>query len=203
MLADISKVVILTERLIGFLFNEKIMEVKQVLRKQVLDIRKGLSKDEIIERSRQIVLNIISSSEYKNAECIYAYMSVRGEVDVTSLIEAAWRAGKRVAVPKVVDKDLIFYYIKSFEELDSGSFGIREPKAGLKEASAEDALLIIPGVAFDKSGHRIGYGGGFYDRYLEKHTGHFIIAPAYDFQVKEVIAPEEHDIGVDMVVSER
>ncbi len=180
-----------------------IVQSKNVLRKQVLDIRKGLSDEEIIERSRQIVLNIISSSEYKNAECIYAYMPVRGEVDVTSLIEAAWRAGKRVAVPKVIDRDLIFYYIKSFGELDTGSFGIREPKDGLEEALCENALLIIPGVAFDKSGHRIGYGGGFYDRYLEMHTGHFIMAPAYDFQVKEVIATEEHDIVVDMVVSER
>lgn len=178
------------------------MEVKQFLRRRMLDMRKALTLGQIAEKSRRIVDNILLTEKYKNAHCIYAYVPAKGEVDVTSLIEAAWRDGRKVAVPKVMDKDLIFYYIMSFNDLESGYFGILEPKEGLEEASCEDALLIIPGVAFDKKGHRIGYGGGFYDRYLEKHTKHFVMAPAYDFQVQEEIITEEHDIGVDMVVSE-
>jgi len=176
---------------------------KRVLRKQVLNIRKALTAEQIAEKSARIITNVLATAEYNNTTCIYVYMPAKGEVDVTSLIEAAWRDGKKVAVPKVIDKDMIFYYIKSFDDLESGYFGILEPKDGLEAATCENALLIIPGVAFDKAGHRIGYGGGFYDRYLEKHTGHFVMAPAYDFQVVDKIAVEEHDIGVDMVVSER
>ncbi len=182
---------------------DKGFEEKQLLRKQVLSIRKALTPEQIVEKSERIITNVLAIAEYQNTTCIYAYIPAKGEVDVTSLIEAAWRDGKKVAVPKVVEKDLIFYYINNYDDLESGYFGINEPKAGLEVASCEDALLIIPGVAFDKDGHRIGYGGGFYDRYLEKHTGHFVMAPAYDFQVVDKIAVEEHDIGVDMVVSER
>jgi len=176
---------------------------KGMLRKQILSIRKKLAPEWIVEKSKSIVSNILVTYEYINAPCIYVYMPAKGEVDVSTLIEAAWRDGKRVAVPKVIDKDMIFYYIKSFDDLESGYFGILEPREGLEAAACEDALLIIPGVAFDKDGHRIGYGGGFYDRYLEEHIGHFVMAPAYDFQVVDKIAVEEHDIGVDMVVSER
>ena len=177
-----------------------IIQEKTALRKQILAQRKALSPEQIAQKSSQIISKIIETSEYKKSECIYAYMPIRGEADMTLLIEKAWRDGKRVAVPRVAGKELIFYYIKSFDELDMGSFGIREPKDGLEEASCEDALLIIPGVVFDKSGHRIGYGGGFYDRYLEAHTRHLIVAPAYDFQVKDKIITQEHDISVDMVI---
>ncbi|MBO5227406.1 MAG: 5-formyltetrahydrofolate cyclo-ligase [Lachnospiraceae bacterium] len=179
------------------------MHDKITLRKQILSMRKGLTSKQIKEKSVRVIENIIVTAEYKNATCIYAYMPAKGEVDVTSLIEEAWHDGKKVAVPKVIDKDMIFYYIKSFDDLESGYFGILEPKEGLEAAACENALLIIPGVAFDKEGHRIGYGGGFYDRYLEEHAGHFVMAPAYDFQVVDRIVVEEHDIGVDMVVSER
>lgn len=182
---------------------EDITNQKKALRKEVLNIRKNLTCEEVEIKSRDIVNRIIESDVYKQAECIYAYMPLNKEVDVTMLIEDAWQKGKRVAVPKVHGKDMVFYYIESFDELAEGSFGIREPREGLRVAAEEEALLIIPGVVFDVKGHRIGYGGGFYDRYREKHNRHFALAPAYDFQVKEHIVSEEHDIVVDMLIFDK
>lgn len=182
--------------------NCSCVEAKQTLRKMVIDVRKALTPAQILERSRRIAEDIMLTDEYKKADCIYAYMPAKGEVDVTLLIDAAWCEGKRVAVPKVIDKELFFYYINSYDELCKGCFGIQEPVEGLEIAECNDALLIIPGVAFDRKGHRIGYGGGFYDRYLCKHTEHFVMAPAYDFQVFDEILTEAHDISVNMVVSD-
>ena len=89
---------------------------------------------------------------------------------MTGSIEKAWADGKEIAVPKVQGLDMIFYKLTDFAQLEPGYYGIPEPVSG-EIVQWEDALMIMPGVAFDRQNHRVGYGGGFYDRYLEKHPG--------------------------------
>lgn len=177
-------------------------DTKQAFRKLMLEQRKNMLLSDVEEKSKAIVSNILSTTEYKNADCIYAYISTRNEVDLANLIEAAWTDGKRIAVPRVCGQDMSFYYIESYADLEKGNFGISEPKDGAMQAEEKDALMLIPGVAYDKTGNRIGYGGGYYDRYLSGVHNHYIIAPAYEFQIVDTLVSEKHDIQVDEIISE-
>ena len=107
-----------------------------------------------------------------------------------------------VAVPRVSGQNMFFFYVESYNDLTKGNFGILEPKDSAMQAEEKDALMIIPGVAYDKTGNRIGYGGGYYDRYLAGEHDHYIIAPAYGFQIVDSLISEEHDIQVDEIISE-
>lgn len=153
--------------------------------------------------SLKILEHVQGLLEYQKAEVIYAYMDCRHEVETRDLIQAAWKAGKRVAVPKVKGQEMQFYYISSFQDdLEAGSFGIQEPKEQ-NPAREEHALLLMPGVAFDGECHRVGYGGGFYDRFLETHPRLTTLALAFEFQVKEAVPFEEFDIRPARVVTEK
>ncbi|MBE5949565.1 MAG: 5-formyltetrahydrofolate cyclo-ligase [Lachnospiraceae bacterium] len=175
---------------------------KKELRKQMLEYRRGLSAEEVSKKSKSIVDKILTTDSYKKASCIYAYISTRNEVDLQALIEDAWMEGKRVAVPRVCGQDMSFYYIESYTDLAKGNFGIWEPKEDTIRAEEKDALVLIPGVAYDEAGNRIGYGGGYYDRYLSGVHNHYIIAPAYEFQIVDTLVSEKHDIQVDEIISE-
>ena len=156
---------------------------KAELRKSILERRKNMSQEEVAEKSRNIVKQILALDEYKEADCIYAYISTRNEVDLTELIETAGVSGKRIAVPRVSGYYMDFYYISSFSDLVKGNFGIFEPADYTVKANERDAFVLIPGVVYDKSGNRIGYGGGYYDKYFAEGHSHYIVAPAYEFQV--------------------
>ena len=116
-------------------------------------------------------------------------------------MEEAWKLLKRVAAPKVHGEDMDYFYIRSMEDLEPGYFQIPEPKEGLAKAEEEDALVIVPGVAFDSHLHRCGYGKGFYDRYLKAHPHHTAIAIALEFQVVEEVPSEQFDVCPDMLVT--
>ena len=102
---------------------------------------------------------VITLPEYKDAKRILAYADYNHEVMTGFIIEAAWRDGKEVAVPKVVGQDMVFYKLTDFAQLEKGYFGIPEPARG-EIVQWEDAMMVMPGVAFDKENHRVGYGGG-------------------------------------------
>lgn len=178
------------------------MADKKEIRKIVKDRRNERTNQQIQDMSHRIAQRIVAMSEFEKASCIYAYIDYNHEVMTDEIIEKAWAAGKRVAVPKVVDKDLIWYYITTSEDVESGYMGIREPKTDLPLANETDAFFIMPGVAFDKTCHRVGYGGGFYDRYLEKPNTHYKVALSFSFQIFDTVPFEVHDILPDIVVSE-
>jgi glutamate-5-semialdehyde dehydrogenase len=179
----------------------KNMEKKEI-RKQISGLRKELSSAQLREDSLHICEQVMSLDAYRRADTVYVYIDCKGEVSTRPLIEAAWRDGKKVAAPRVSGKDMVFGYIRSYEDLAPGSFGIPEP-AVIEQAEDEHALLIVPGVAFDSERHRCGYGGGFYDRYLMTHTGHTTVALAFEFQMVEQIPSEVHDICPMYLVTER
>ena len=179
------------------------MVSKKEIRKYIFAQRKEISIEEVEKNSRLICDTVTSLPEFLAAECVYAYADYNKEVSTRGIIEEAWKAGKRVAVPKVTGAhEMKYYYITSFDQLSPGYFQIPEPEEGA-EAQEENAFLIVPGVAFDKNRHRAGYGQGFYDRYLSMHPKHKTAAIAFEFQIVEEIPAEATDIFPDKVVTEK
>ncbi len=177
------------------------METKKAIRKEIAARRKAAEESFLREASRKIAETVVALPEFQEASCIYTYIDYNHEVETRPVIEAAWRAGKQVAVPKVEGKDMTFYLLENYDQLKAGYFGIPEPERGIP-ADCPDALMIMPGVAFDPCCGRVGYGGGFYDRYLEKHTAHRKVAVAFSFQILSEVPGEETDISPDLVVTE-
>ncbi|MDD6188873.1 MAG: 5-formyltetrahydrofolate cyclo-ligase [Clostridiales bacterium] len=176
---------------------------KKEIRSMIREKKKQLTPDEIREYSEKVCSILINEPVYKNARVIYPYLAYNQEIITDTLIERAWLDGKEVAVPKCGDNNSMeFYRIGSFEEVAPGYCDIPEPIGG-DRADDSEALILMPGLAFDMSFNRIGYGGGFYDRYLDRKPGcRFVkVAFAYDFQLLEHIDAEEHDHKVDIIVT--
>lgn len=175
---------------------------KKIIRKEIRAERAAHTDEKIHRMSLEALNRFLKLSEYQKAKVIYAYMDCKHEVETRDLIRAAWSEGKRVAVPKVIGEEMKFFYITSFEkDLEDGYFGIKEPREE-NPAEEENALLLMPGVAFDEQCHRIGYGGGFYDRYLEAHPGLVTVALAFEFQIRNEVPYETFDIQPSKIVTE-
>ena len=180
----------------------KNMEEKKQIRKQIFAARKAHTDAQIEDWSRMITDRVTTLPEYKDAKRILAYADYNHEVMTDFIIEAAWRDGKEVAVPKVVGQDMVFYKLTDFAQLEKGYFGIPEPARG-EIVQWEDAMMVMPGVAFDKENHRVGYGGGFYDRFLEKHPQVRRVAVAFEFQMLPEVPTEPTDISPEIIVTEK
>lgn len=206
---------------------------KQAVRKESLQMRDALTEQERNGRSLEIVKKLTSLCCYQMADVLLTYVSYRSEVDTLRLIRQALLEGKRVFVPKVQGMEMEFYRITDLSELQTGYRGILEPEAGAGASYGEylngmqgshpetfsraametipHILLCMPGAAFDRKRHRIGYGGGFFDRYLERLAAYrkkgliqfTTIALAYACQIWEEVPWESHDVLPDMVLTEQ
>ncbi|MBI5225329.1 5-formyltetrahydrofolate cyclo-ligase [Candidatus Micrarchaeota archaeon] len=174
--------------------------MKQKLRKEALEIRKKLSAYEKKELEGKIIGMLISSRDFKSAKTIMLYFPVHNEVDCAIAIEDAMKTGKIVCCPCIEGNEIVAREIGG--KLQKSKFGVLEPFDGKIIAPDEIDLVIVPGVAFDRRGGRIGYGQGFYDRFLKK-TSAKKIALAYGFQVGRAFANESHDVPVDKIVTEK
>lgn len=179
------------------------MQEKKEIRKKVREFRKAHTDEQIKDLSHQVAERIFAIPEYQQASCVYAYMDYKHEVMTGEIITHSWELGKRVAVPRVTGQELVWYYIRSWEDLESGYDGILEPRTDLDVADERDAFFVMPGVAFDRDHHRVGYGGGFYDRYLEKPNTHYTAAIAFEFQLFDAVPFEAHDILPRAIVTEK
>ena len=178
------------------------METKQSIRKQIFRLR-GQATDAQVHRDSLVILDkLVDTDIYRNAGQIFAYVDCRREVETHDLILQCMEDGKEVAVPKVRGRDMDFYRLTDFGQLEPGYFGIPEPARG-EIVTWEDALVIVPGVAFDPARHRVGYGQGFYDRYLSTHSLHPTAALAFSFQIVDQAPWEPTDILPDMVITEK
>lgn len=163
-----------------------------------------------------ICYRLMALDEYKNADSIFVYADYNKEVKTGAIIADALRQGKKVALPRVYNMEMTgdgkpekymkFHYITSMDDLETGYRGIREPRAELTCADMDtsDALIIMPIVGFDEERNRVGYGGGFYDKYLGSHSFKKKIGVAYDEQkVDKVEGADSHDIKPDMIVTQK
>lgn len=175
---------------------------KKEIRALIKAQKAKLTTLEICSESRPVIDKVIESLEFLEAEVIYIYMEYNQEIITHAIMQKAWEMGKRVAVPKVISKIMQFYYIENFNDVIPGYMGILEPIEYIM-ANEQKALVIMPGLAYDREFNRIGYGGGFYDGFFATHTDvEFIkMALCYDFQVVDKIEAEEHDYKVDIIVT--
>lgn len=182
------------------------------LRKHALSLRNMLSEEERANKSLEITKILSGCDMYQKARTLLMYASYQTEVSTFLIMERALAQKKQVFVPKVRGNQMEFYRIFSIENLKPGFRGIWEPEgntevwSGKREngiAEHEHALLVAPGVAFDRFGHRIGYGGGFYDRFLGSipvPERPCCIGLCFACQLVGQIEPEEHDVAMDLVI---
>lgn len=173
---------------------------KKELRSAIRMRKRAMTEEEIVTRSAALVQLFLASDFYKNAKTIYGYLPYNQEVRTVPILEQAIRDGKQVAVPKVYGDEMRFLYITDLTQVEKGYAGIPEPIADEPVAHDETALVLMPGLAFDAQGHRMGYGGGFYDRFLEQEPNHPTLALCYEFQMLPYLETEAHDIPVDCVL---
>jgi 5-formyltetrahydrofolate cyclo-ligase len=173
---------------------------KSRLRKQLLDARDSLSLDFINITSKQIQDNLRKVDFFRNAKSVGAYYSIGSEVKTQDILQEILKSGKDLALPKVVKKDLVFKKIKSISDLEEGNFSVMEPKDYCEDMKKIE-VIIVPAIALTREGHRLGYGFGYYDRYL---SGKKLktIALSYSKQVIRSFPHSDHDVRIDCIVTE-
>lgn len=173
---------------------------KKALRKEIRDKKRAMTSEQIESASARLAELFLNSDAYRGAKTIYGYLPYNQEVRTVPILEQAVRDGKQVAVPKVYGEEMRFILMEDLSKVAIGYAGIPEPVEDGPVAQDETALVLMPGLAFDPAGHRIGYGGGFYDKFLEKEPDHPTVALCYDFQMLPHLETDAHDIPVDLVI---
>jgi len=173
---------------------------KKELRRSIRERKRAMTEEEIVSRSEKLGQLFVESTAYKNAKTIYGYLPYNQEVRTVPMLEQALRDGKRVAVPKCYGDEMKFIFMDDLSKVEKGYANIPEPIADGPVADDETALVLMPGLAFDPEGHRCGYGGGFYDKFLSAEPSHPTLALCYEFQMLPYLETEAHDIPVDCVL---
>ena len=170
------------------------------LRSHIRSLKRQMTEEQITEKSKVLCSLFTATDAYRNAKTIYGYMSYNQEVRTLPILEQALRDGKRVAIPKCYGDEMRFIYMNDLSLVEKSNCGIPEPVADGPVADDETALVLMPGLVFDPHGHRIGYGGGFYDKFLAAEPDHPTVALCFDFQVLPHLDTEKFDIPVDQVL---
>lgn len=156
--------------------------------------------------SKEICNNFLMSDEYKSCKTLLCYIAFNGEVDTSFIISRALSDGKTVGVPVCLDKNgkMEFYKIDSFDDLHNGTFGISEPDVAEEKriVDFEDCIIVVPALCFDEFGNRLGYGRGYYDRYLQNHSL-ISFGLCYNMLIIDYVVNDAYDKRVDFVVSEK
>ena len=181
-------------------------EEKVRLRKQIIEHMNSLSEEQYTTLSEQIAFSLYAQKEWAEAKTIGITLSMENEVNTYPIIEKAWEEGKKVVVPKCnkETRTMSFRKISNFDQLKTVYMNLREPIPELtEEVNADEIdLQIVPGVAYTERGERIGYGGGYYDRYLVHYKGK-TLSLAYDFQMVKQIPVEPFDKNVEKIITEK
>lgn len=177
--------------------------MKSELRKQVLQEMKALPREQKQFIDQTLTERLLQHPFYQEAKIIATYLSFPHEFQTQELIEQALRDGKKVLIPKTYPKGRMDFVVYDPQQLVKTSFGLLEPQGDLEVVDASQIDLIhVPGLAFTTEGYRIGYGGGYYDRYLENFSGH-TLSTVYPCQIRD-FSPENHDIPVqEVLIDER
>lgn len=181
----------------------EIIEKKAALRKELRAKRRALSPDEVTKASEAVADKVTALPEFSSAELILSYMPAKNELDVSLINRAARAAGKKLAFPLCIENGGLRLLVPEDENAFTvGSYGIMEPDAARSEEVTAEALelIIVPAVAFTRGLRRLGQGGGYYDRLLEK-THAITVGVGYDFQLLDELPLEPHDRSLDIAVT--
>ncbi|WP_088102463.1 5-formyltetrahydrofolate cyclo-ligase [Halalkalibacter urbisdiaboli] len=180
------------------------MDEKKSLRMKTIARLNALSNDVYLTQSANIAEQLFKQDYWKEAHVIGITLSRKKEVSTEAIIKNAWNSNKRVAVPRVnvETHEMDFYFITSYDEVEETFFQLREPKVEECPFVSPDQIdtLIVPGLAFDLKGSRLGFGGGYYDRYLPSFKG-TTVALAFDCQIVPSIPTEKHDIPIEHLIT--
>lgn len=181
-----------------------VQHLKQELRKRMLKARDALTEGEVMLASQAISYSLAANERFIEARTIGFYIRKGNEVDTRPMIDAALRAGKHVCAPVTSTHSLEFHFFESLSDMKPGKFGILEPKTQNTKPgeTAEPDLIVVPGVAFGLCMHRLGYGKGYYDRFLAKSAA-YRVGVCFDFQVMEKLPSHEDDQRMDEIITEK
>ena len=181
-----------------------VREEKRALRHKYAAIRQAISKDDRLEKSRAICANFLKTMSFAHADVILLYHSINQEVDTTELISTVLKSGKRLALPVCRENGHMFFrYLTSENQLTKGFFSAPEPDESCEKfVSARHALCVIPAIAFDRQGYRLGYGKGYYDRYL---TDPSIVKVGFVYHelLVDKLPRGRFDLACDLVITEK
>ena len=186
----------------------KLREEKIKMRKKYLEMRRLIDPETKREMDNKICALFTSLVSYRYAETLLMYYPKKSEVNTLPIIEAALKAGKRVALPLCNEEGstMQYYYINSLDDLEEGLYHIPAPKKSCeifsKESATRGVIAVIPGLSFDKKGYRLGYGKGYYDRYMEGLSACFVGLVYTDF-ISDGLPIGRYDISVDLLVTEK
>jgi len=179
---------------------------KRELRQKSKDFRRNLSIEEKLTKDTAVFQRIISLRQYRGAKMLICYVSTDIEVDTHALINHALSCGKRVVVPRCVEGTRLmeFYEIRSLEELERGTFGVLEPPPNPARLVTrfDRSICIVPALVYDLQGHRLGYGSGYYDRFLSGYED-FKVGVTYTECVRRHLQHGRFDVPVDLLVTDR
>lgn len=178
---------------------------KKILRKRLIEKRKSLDKAEKAKWDKIISEKIINTDYFKNAEQVLVFSSTDDEFDTRYIIERCRESYKRVFYPRCIDKDgnMSFFKVDSVGDLTFGSFGILEPNETCKKYIPQDNdLVIVPCLSADRQKNRIGYGKGYYDRFLKDFNG-VSISPCYDILLEDEIPTDKYDMQINIIVTDK
>lgn len=187
---------------------------KEKVRRRALEARDALAEERRLETSRIIVENLLASEWYRQSEILLSYCSIRSEVDTRELNQRILADRKQLFLPRTEaeEKTMCFYKVEDLKKLKKGNFGVPEPRGSeaveqVMESGAyskEKILMVMPGVAFDEKGYRLGYGGGFYDRYLQRYgTMLTSVMIAFTEQETWIIPAEPCDVKPEHMITQK
>ncbi len=177
------------------------MEEKRSLRNKYKAVRDSLM-EKAPEYSREICEKCAALPEFQNADTVLLYFAKGSEADLAPLAEIGWKMGKTVGYPRCLDRESMeFFKVSDFSDLEKGYFGIMEPKIDAPLCSLENAVCFVPALSFDSFGYRLGYGGGYYDRFLARFSG-CSVGIAYEECLAERLPREEFDKKTDYIITE-
>ena len=185
--------------------NDNVKDVKRKLRNQYKQYRLALPADVKADYDKKICEALMQLVSFKYSDTILMYAPLDGEIDVMPIAERALELGKRVAFPRCVEdpRNLDFKYVSSLDELKSGSYSIDEPSEDMESVTdLSKSICIIPGIVFDKEGYRVGYGKGYYDRFLAVYDG-TKFGLAYSECILDSVPRGRFDRHVDILISEK
>jgi len=186
--------------------NNDVTREKKKIRNKMVELRKNISMEKVLEWSEKIEKRLFTLQEYVDADAVMFYVSYNSEVYTHDMIKKALKVKKKVVVPlsDTGNKDIIPIEIKGFDAFKPGAYGILEPFYHPERVVSKDELdlVVVPGVAFDLEGHRIGHGLGYYDSFLRETRGRKI-GFAFEFQVVPSLPQEKQDVRVDKIVTEK
>lgn len=173
---------------------------KKLLRQKIRQMKRDMTEEEIVVAGQKLAQKLYATEQYRQASTIYGYLPYNQEVRTVPMLEQALADGKKVAVPKVYGDEMKFIYMTDLSAVEKSDMGIPEPVEDGPVGDDPAALVLMPGLAFTTRGDRMGYGGGYYDKFLAAEPNHPTVALCYEFQMVESLPTQDHDIPVDVVI---